>query len=160
MLKHFRLLETLKYCDGVFIRLITRGNAKKGSVAGTIDSKGHRQVCIDGKKYLAHRLVWFYHNGEWPDGDIDHINGIRDDNRIENLRKCSRQQNMFNRKSTTNSTSRYKGVSWKSKNNKWVAQACVSGKVKHLGLFNTELEAKSAYDNYVKDIHGDYKHDN
>ena len=115
---------------------------------------------LDGKNYLEHRVVWRIVNGAWPAGELDHINGVRDDNRLENLRDSTRQQNMFNRKATKGSTSKYKGVSWKSKNSKWVAQCCISGKVKYLGLYKTEQEAAKAYENYVKDYHGDYRYKN
>ena len=76
---------------------------------------------------------------------LDHINGIRDDNRIENLRDCTQQQNTFNTKSRPNSTSKYKGVHWKKDIKKWSAQYTLNSKNYHIGCFDTELEAAQAY---------------
>ena len=159
MITHDELKRLFRYDSGHLIRLVSRGNSKGGGVAGTKDSHGHLQVYVNGGTYLVHRLIRFLLKGNWPK-ELDHINGIRDDNRIENLREVTRQQNLFNRKATTGSTSKYKGVSWKSKNNKWVAQCCVSGKVKHLGLYNTEEKAHEVYENYTEEIHGQYRYKN
>ena len=152
-----RLIELFHYQAGNLIREASRGNSKAGSTIGTKDSHGHLQVYVDGKNYGVHRLVWLYHHGYWPK-ELDHINGVRDDNRIENLREVTRQQNMFNRKATSGSTSKYKGVSWKPKNNKWVAQCCIGGKVKYLGLYDSEEQAAKAYNNYIERFHGKYKY--
>lgn len=73
-------------------------NAVKGiTVAGCINITGYRHVIVKGKCYKSHRLAWLLYYGEWPKGQIDHLNGERDDNRISNLRDCSPKENQRNR---------------------------------------------------------------
>ena len=79
---------------GKFIWKVSKNNrVKSGSEAGTIQSSGHRSILIDKKDYLAHRLAWLWYYGRWPEDQIDHINHNPDDNRIENLREVSNQEN-------------------------------------------------------------------
>ena len=99
----------------------TNRRIKIGQQFGTRHIYGYRQGSLKGKRYKEHRLIWLYHYGEWPKECIDHINGIRDDNRIENLREATNQQNQFNRKSEKDSSSQYKGVSWCKLSKKWRA---------------------------------------
>ena len=122
--------------------------------------KGQSKSNLKNKKYLEHRLIWLYHYGEWPKEYIDHINGIRDDNRIENLREGTDQQNSFNRKSREGSTSKYKGVSWDKQNKKWRAQYSYKGKVYYLGRYECEEEAAKAYDEATKPIHQHFHKEN
>ena len=89
---------------------------------------------------------------------VDHINGIRDDNRIENLREATNQQNNFNSGSKEGSSSQYKGVSWHKRGKKWVARYSLNGKQTHLGLFETEIEAYKAYSEATKKYHKDYQY--
>ncbi len=81
-----------------------------------------------------HRLAWLYMYGEWPVGDIDHINGIRDDNRLINLRSVSRQENLRNRRTGRNNTSGVMGVNWDKSLGKWRSSIGIGGKTKHLGV--------------------------
>ena len=118
-------------------------------------SNGYRIGALKGKTYCEHRLVWLYHYGAWPKGHIDHINGVRDDNRIENLREATRQQNSFNRKSF-GKTSEYKGVSWDKPGKKWRSQYTLAGKVHYLGLYETEEEAAEVYCKATEHLHKEY----
>jgi len=68
-----------------------------GKVSGGKNSKGYVLLRVKGEKHYAHRVAWLYVNGEWPVNQIDHINGIKSDNRIENLRQVTHQQNQFNK---------------------------------------------------------------
>lgn len=129
---------------------------KVGSQAGCVKSDGYIRITILGIKYYEHRLVWLYHYGEWPKDQLDHINGIRDDNRIENLREATRQQNSFNKKSFTNSTSKYKGVHWSTRDKVWRAQRTLNKKTIYLGSFQTEEDAAEAYRRATVKIHGEY----
>ena len=83
--------------SGRFVWRVSRGSVAAGSCAGSVDViNGYRQISINGKLYRAARLAWLFVNGEWPDGEVDHINHIRDDDRIENLRSVSRTENNRN----------------------------------------------------------------
>ena len=99
MLTQAELKQLLIYdpVTGVFINRVTRNSqALIGNEAGTNHPDGYRHMKINHKCYLAHRLAWLYVHGEWPDGQIDHINGNRKDNRIENLRLVCNKQNSEN----------------------------------------------------------------
>ena len=103
-------------------------------------------IGIDGVLYKAHSLVWFYFNGTWPTKVIDHINGDTLDNRIENLRDVSHQQNSWNlQKAKCNSKSGYLGVDWKPDRKKWRAQIRINGAKKLLGYFDAVEDASAAY---------------
>jgi len=120
--------------------------SKKGSLPGNINTLGYHVLCIDRKDYYAHRLAWFYVHGVWPSGDIDHINGIRSDNRLSNLRDVTHRVNLENRRraTRTNKTG-YLGVSWSKVSGKYIAGIRRGGVSKHLGLFATPVEAHAAY---------------
>lgn len=149
------LKEYLEYRDGHLWWIKVPKHASKivkGSQSGSKNSIGYRTVTLRSKRYLEHRLIWLYHCGDWPIGDIDHINGIRDDNRIENLREVTRQQNLFN-STSKGGTSTYKGVSWDKSRNKWVAQYMVNSKHFYIGRYDTEDLAKEAYIQTVDKVH-------
>ncbi len=100
---------------------------------------------IDGTDYLQHRLVWLYIHGRFPLADVDHINGIRSDNRLANLREAARYQNHQNKSMQSNNTSGLIGVSWRSDRNRWVAQIRVLGINRYLGSFVDRSDARAAY---------------
>lgn len=106
-----RLKELLTYKEGVFFWNLSRGGAAKGSVAGSLNSEGYLLVWIDKINYKCHRLAWLYTYGCWPD-NIDHINGNRSDNRIENIRSVSAHENTKNQKIRSDNTSGFTGVSY------------------------------------------------
>jgi hypothetical protein len=115
-----------------------------GTVAGYIARDGYRRIRIDGEKCLAHRMIWIYANGDIPAGmQIDHINGVRDDNRIANLRTVTHAENQRNSSMRSNNTSGVMGVSWNKLISKWQARIHIDGRRKHLGQFDT-LEAAVA----------------
>ena len=119
--------------------------AKKGKEAGYQHTTlGYRYICIGGKMYLAHRLIWFMLHDEWPE-EIDHINGVRFDNRLSNLRVATSRQNKQNRRTQSNNTSGYCGVHWYKQTKKWQAYIDIDGKRKHLGYFKVLEEAARAY---------------
>jgi hypothetical protein len=90
-----RLKELLDYNPdtGIFTRKVSRPGFRVGDVAGSLTERGYIKIGIDGKNYSAHRLAWLYVHGKSPDNCIDHINGVRDDNRISNLRDVTSQEN-------------------------------------------------------------------
>ena len=148
------LFSRYTYQDGVLINKVSLGKAKKGTKAGCLDRDGYIQISVDKKIYRAHRLIWLMHYGKFPDAEIDHINGIKNDNRIENLREATSSQNKFNQGKRKTNTSGFKGVSFAKKIGKWVAFVGVKGKQKNLGYFDdvelADLVAQEARDKYHK----------
>ena len=117
------LKEILSYDEntGKFTRLLSKSTYDRGTV-GALNSFGHRQIRVGGKLYQAHRLAWLYHCGDWPSTNIDHINGLPDDNRIVNLRLATPKQNQENVKLNAKNTSEYRGVTWSKSEKKWVVR--------------------------------------
>ena len=109
------------------------------------DQDGYIRSAVNGKYFYAHRLAWRLHFGYWPDGIIDHINGDKTDNRINNLRVVTQKENQRNRFATTGA-SKFKGVTLHKKLNKWQAQLGKEGKTFYLGIFESQEEAAAAYD--------------
>ncbi len=106
---------------------------------------GYAYVSIGGESMQAHRAAWMIMTGRWPSQMIDHINGVRADNRWGNLRECSNTQNMQNSGITNKSKSGIKGVHWCKERQKWGAWICVNKKRIGLGRFPTIEEAATAY---------------
>jgi hypothetical protein len=105
------------------------------------DGKGYLLGGIEDRLFRAHRVAWALYTGEWPTDQIDHINGVRDDNRISNLRVVSNQENLKNASMRRNNTSGVTGVCWHKLQRKWVAQIKINGRRLNLGLFDTIEEA-------------------
>jgi hypothetical protein len=116
--------------------------AKKGQIAGYIDSSGYRQVRLNGKAVLVHRIIWVMHYDTYPD-QIDHINRDRLDNRLCNLRASNNTLNQHNATKRKDNSSGFQGVGYK--NNRWVARITAYGKRHHLGSFRSPEEAHKAY---------------
>lgn len=142
-----RLRELLSYdpTTGLFKwRVNRRGGCKAGSVAGVNDGRGYIKTTIDGRPCRAHRLAWLYVYGEWPAHQIDHINGVRSDNRLANLREATNAQNLQNqRKANSKNKCGLLGVG--PFGDKWRAQISYYGTTKHLGLFETPELAHAVY---------------
>lgn len=107
------------------------------------DMQGYLQGRVNGRRYQAHRVIWLLAWGVWPDGEIDHVNGIRSDNRLSNLREASHAENQRNQKMPSTNTSGVVGVCWHLATGKWRAQIRKNGVTKHLGYFD-EFEAAVA----------------
>lgn len=147
MITQERLKELLDYDPGtgVFTWRIGRGfRAKAGSVAGRVNKRGYWEVSVDHKRYRSHRLAWLYIYGELPPNQIDHINRIRTDNRISNLRLATIPENNQNQGKRRDNTSGVIGVYWDKKNGKWKAQISLNGRVMSLGRYETIEEATTA----------------
>jgi hypothetical protein len=128
------------YREGKLIRRIPMGKAKAGVVAGWPDREGYMRVRVEGQAPTVHRVVWLWHYGYLPENQIDHINKVRADNRIENLREASQMCNMRNRKQQE-STSGVKGISWDKDIKQWRAQIKIAGAHYHIGNSHCLLEA-------------------
>ncbi len=143
-----RLRELLSYdpADGTFTRKTASGTAQAGAVAGWICSNsGYRIITIDGRKCRAHRLAVLYMHGKLPTKEVDHRNGIRADNRWDNLREASRQENCQNRSASKKNTSGFPGVTWDASRRKWVAQVKAERRNHYLGRFDCPAKAHAAY---------------
>lgn len=140
--------DVFKYepSTGNLINRSRRIKSREGVVSGWIHIDGYVQVYAFGRSHLAHRVVWEMVNGPIPDGmEIDHINGVRTDNRLKNLRVVTRVDNMRNQKRRCDNTTGYTGVSWEKRLGKYRAGIRTEGVRRHLGIFNTAEEAHSAY---------------
>jgi hypothetical protein len=133
-----------------------RVNVHAGDIAGSIGRAGYRIVRIDGKNYRAHRVIWLMAHGDWPEYEIDHINGNRDDNRISNLRHATRLQNAKNVGLSRRNKWGSKGVSWDSLKGSWRADICADGRARFLGNFATIPEARAAYSAAALELHGEF----
>jgi len=135
--------------SGVFTWKIYRSRlARAGSVAGSLQSKGYIQISIEGRPYFAHRLAWILINNSLPE-EVDHINGVRSDNRISNLRNSSRKENSLNTGISKRNKSGIKGVSFNKRDNAWQAYGSVNGKGVHLGQFKNIEDAITARKKFV-----------
>lgn len=142
------LKELFDYENGQLIRKIkTARRTNVGDIVGTINKAGYPVVGINSKIYTIHRLIWIWHNGDIPKGiEIDHVNRERADNRIENLRLVTHQENAFN-------LSKVKGYYKDKRRNKWYAKICVNQKSKWLGSFDEMIDAKNAYLKAKQELH-------
>lgn len=135
--------DALEYKDGKLFWTKTLCNqAMKGSRAGYVRGQdGYRSVQFKGAAYKEHRIIWELHNGTIPAGmQIDHINGIRDDNRIENLRLVNQTVNNLNAVKSKNNRSGVTGVSWYARGSKWR----VDYRSRRVGVFQSFVEACEA----------------
>jgi predicted HAD superfamily Cof-like phosphohydrolase len=136
---------------GVFTRLFKSGpRGTVGSIVGYKTKKEYLSIKLLGKTYQAHRLAWLYMHGVWPIKSIDHINGVRGDNSISNLREASEAENGANRRLNTNTTSGYKGVTWHAPSKSWQARCAINGQRYDLGRFQNKYDAAKAYVDFAK----------
>jgi hypothetical protein len=110
----------------------------------SLRANGYLAGGIGSSKFLAHRIVWALHYGVWPQGEIDHINGNRADNRITNLRDVPHRANSQNMKRFANNSSGVTGVVWSKQRGSWIARIKVDYKLRHLGVFNDYNDAVNA----------------
>ena len=150
--------EHLDYCPstGIFTWKTHGRGRVVGEPAGTIMRKGYRRLKINGAILLAHRAAWALTHGYCPALEIDHINGIKDDNRIDNLRLATAAQNQQNSGRSRANKSGYKGVSKTAWNNKWQAKIYCERTRTHLGYFESREAAAEAYRKAAEVLHGEF----
>lgn len=133
---------------GIFTWKIRKSmKTRVGSRAGSETANGYRQIMIDGKNYLEHRLAWYLVKGYWPI-EVDHIDHNTFNNKFDNLRECTRQENARYRNGN--------GIHQDRRTGRWIAQITVSGKGRHLGSFSTKEKAAEARATAAKEVYGDF----
>ena len=147
-LSQSRLKEVLNYdpVTGEFIWNVSLSNRQRAgaSAGGVSGSTGYHRITVNGSTYLSHRLAWLYVYGEWPEDQLDHINGNRADNRIANLRQATNSANQQNIAMRSHNSTGFTGV-WK-RFNKYMAEIRHEGKRYKLGSYDS---AEDAYESYL-----------
>lgn len=138
---------------GIFRWRIKWYRMNPGDTAGTPDGRGYWHIMISRRSYKSHRLAWLHTYGEWPGGDIDHINGDRSDNRVSNLKICTNAENGQNRGLNKNNKSGHVGVSFHAQTGKWQAHIHADGRRHQLGEFLEKEDAALAYANAKTKLH-------
>ena len=140
--EYLKSILNYDYNTGVFTWNVCKARPISiGMEAGRINNDGYIGIGIDGKKYQAHRLAWYYVYGELPTCEVDHVNHDRLDNKIANLRLASATENQRNRAKNKNNTSGFCGVRKSTNCNSYTAQIGLNGSVIYLGSFKTMDEA-------------------
>jgi hypothetical protein len=151
-----RLKELLRYDPetGVLTWRVKRWRAKAGDVAGWRSGR-NIHICIEQKCYLAHRLAWLYVHGQFPERDIDHIDGDPLNNRIANLRECSQAENQQNRSAfgSKRNTSGHNGINWDRARGKWLVRVRAYGVNHYGGRFQNLADAVKARDALKAKVH-------
>jgi len=152
------LRQKFEYRDGMlFYKTVFTNRTKLNSRAGYLSKEGYRVIRHFDKLYKEHRLIWIFHFGEIPKGiQIDHIDLDKSNNRIENLRLATRSQNRGNLIAYKNTTSGLKGVHFHKRQNKWTASIQKENVSKHLGSFDTKVEASEAYKQAALELFGEF----
>jgi hypothetical protein len=151
-----KLKEIFNYDEsGHLVWKIRRKRANIGATAGTIHPNGYLRTGINGKVYLNHRLIYVFHHGVLPDM-VDHIDGNKLNNKIENLRNANNVTNQQNQKLKKENTSGYKNVSFCIQTKKWSVKIRIDGKSRTIGRYkDIELADLVAQETRAK-YHGVY----
>jgi hypothetical protein len=123
---------------------VTRGKAKSGGLAGNKKQRGYIGIGLNGGDYKAHRLTFLYMTGSFPPDQVDHINGVTDDNRWANLRASTNAENSRNTCLRSDNTSGVLGVCWHKRDGAWIANIRKDGRKHHLGYFANLADAIAA----------------
>lgn len=156
---HAAVCAALRYdpeTGHLFWIISPNGKVPAGSRAGKLRSDGYIVVGLFGRRFYGHRLVFFIAHGRWPDGETDHESGVRNINKIENLRDATKSQNGGNHKIRSDNRSGFKGVTFQKSHRLWRARITVSCKRRWLGYFKTPEEAHAAYAIAAKEAFSDF----
>jgi hypothetical protein len=154
MIDQLTLRKLFSYVDGALIWSVEAAPRMRNKRAGALNGMGYRQIRIHGTIYPEHRVVFMYHYG-WLPKMIDHIDGDPTNNRIENLRPCTQQQNRYNTRGWSK-RQLPKGVTWNSKDKRYQAQLSISGKNTYLGQYVELEDAVAAVNNARRRHHGEF----
>jgi hypothetical protein len=127
----------------------------KNKIAGGINSQGYVAIKIKNKIYKAHRLAWLYVHGVWP-SIVDHINRIKNDNKLSNLRLATQSENQFNSNLRKDNTSGIKGITWHKPAKKWLVQIRINKKKTYIGIYEDFEMARIAIDLARKKYHKEF----
>lgn len=156
-----RLKELLSYdpITGTFKRLKqVKYKINLDKIVGS-NCNGYLIVNLDGKFYRLHRLVWLYMYGKFPENQIDHIDGDRCNNKLQNLREATNSENARNKSKYKKNKSGYKGVYWIEESEKWRASIILDNKkTKHIGLYENLEDAVEAHTLKALELHGEFVH--
>jgi hypothetical protein len=133
-----------------------RPGCVQGALVGTRTGQGYSQIEIDYRLYKAHRVIWLLQTGEWPHFQIDHINGMRADNRWKNLRHATPLQNSRNRRAGANSKSGVVGVSWSEQSKRWHAYIGLNNRTVQLGRHEKLEDAVAARHAAEREHYGEF----
>lgn len=162
MLTQRRLLEVIHYdkrSGNFHWRIAPRRGIRAGQKAGTLNRNGGIYICVDGVRYQAHRLAWFYVTGRWPANEIDHRDLNRANNAWGNLREANSSQNKTNRRVRADSETQFKGVyRFKAFKLKKPYEAYIrrDGRRIHLGYYEKPEQAHAVYLREAKKRHGQF----
>lgn len=149
-------LFTVDYESGTLIRRVSTYRAQKEAVAGYKANNGYLAVSVVGVRALVHRVIWAIHYDAWPEGDIDHIDNDKTNNRIPNLRMATKSQNSMNTRIRKDSTTGIKGVCYNSANSNYRVRLIKDNTPVEVGSFLTIQAAAEAVKLARKKIHGDF----
>lgn len=127
-----------------------------GRQAGGLTANGYILIRLQNRQAMAHRIAWAMVYGAWPTLSIDHINRVRNDNRIANLREVSRTKNSWNSARRIDNTSGFTGVGFHKQRQKWRARIINNGREQHLGFFDSEIAAAAAYAQAAQQARGEF----
>jgi hypothetical protein len=153
--------ETFLYdpVSGEFIwRKSIGGKSRRGLIVTHTSDNGYITVIVKGTTYLVHRVIWLWMTGKWPENTIDHKNHVKTDNRWDNLREATRNENQRYRKKHKSNKTGYKGVCFDKNRKKYRAAIEIGGRCKFLGHFETAEEAYEAYTKFAEKVHGEFFH--
>jgi hypothetical protein len=151
-----RVHELFDYKDGNLIwKIATSPRVKVGNIAGYLGDCEYICIGVDGKQYKAHRLIYFYHNGYLP-SSIDHIDGNRANNKIDNLRSATTSQNAMNQKISTKNSSGIKGVRWHKRDKKWYVQLSANSKRHSFGYYEDKELAEMVAIEATNKLHKEF----
>lgn len=156
--KLYKLLELDETSGNLYWKVDRNGGSKTGDLAGSLNTKGYLCIKIDGRTYKAHRIILAMINGYWPEEEVDHINGVKGDNRPCNLREATGAQNRHNIGAYKNNVSGVKGVRWNKQRGQYRAVIMIDKKNKHLGYYDDIELAELVHQEAARIYRGQYAH--
>ena len=149
------LLELFEYKDGDLYNKKPRSKVKVGSIAGSLLKDGYRQVKIGNRSYKVHRVIFLMQYGYLPT-QIDHINGIKSDNFIGNLRPATNVTNQYNKKPQKSNTTGHKNIHWCNRSQRYIVSFRIKGKLLNFGSYKDFIDAKNIAIKKRIELHGEF----